>query len=89
MSKNLTELIRKLSEVYDPNSKDTYVSLYLNRESNKKFINRRVQVCKSILKGDELNFFSGAQRRILMLCNCRSLLNKLEKKVDNVKRFDL
>ena len=64
MSKKLTNFIKKLSEVYDPKSEDTYVSLYLNRDSNKKFIDKRTRACKSILKGDELNIFSATMKDI-------------------------
>ena len=64
MSKNLTEFIKKLSEVYNPDSEDTYVSLYLNKDSNTKFIDRRVRVCKSILKGDELKNLSDTMKDI-------------------------
>jgi peptide chain release factor subunit 1 len=69
MSKKITEFIRKLSEVYDPNSMDTYVSLYIQKNSNKKLINRRIRVCKSILKGEELNFFLESIKDIMKILN--------------------
>jgi len=43
MPKKLYKFILKLSEEYDPKSKDTCDSLYLNRDSNKKFIDKRVE----------------------------------------------
>jgi len=57
MSENLDKLIRELSEIYDPNSIDSYVSLYFNKGSDNKFIDRRIKACKTILKGENLNNF--------------------------------
>jgi len=43
--------IKELSEVYDSESKDSYVSLYLNMESlDNKFVERRKNTCRSVLK---------------------------------------
>lgn len=57
MQEDLGGFIRELSGVYDPDSMDTYVSLYLNKGINEKFIDRRVKACKSALKGEELKNF--------------------------------
>ena len=64
MSKNLNEFIRELSDIYDKDSNDTYVSVYLNKDTDKKFINRRVKACESILKGEELKNFSNSMEKI-------------------------
>ncbi len=58
MTENLNELIRELSEIYDPDSIDTYVSLYVSKNSNRKFIDRRIRACRSVLKGDILKNFN-------------------------------
>jgi len=58
MSENLSKIIRELSEVYDPESNDTYISLYLNKKSDRKFIDRRIRACRSVLKGDLLKNFN-------------------------------
>jgi len=59
MKENLSEFIRELSEIYDPDSMDIYVSLYLDKDRNRKFIDRRVKVCRAVLIGEELkNFIS-------------------------------
>ena len=58
MSDNLNELIRELSELYDPDSDDTYVSLYANLNDYTKFIDRRIKACRSILKGEILKNFN-------------------------------
>ncbi|MDI6917707.1 MAG: Vms1/Ankzf1 family peptidyl-tRNA hydrolase [Thermoplasmatales archaeon] len=43
--------IKGLSEVYDSESRDSYVSLYLNMESlDNKFVERRKKTCSSVLK---------------------------------------
>ncbi|UCH71685.1 MAG: hypothetical protein JSW62_04615 [Thermoplasmatales archaeon] len=58
MTENLSKLIRELSEIYDSDSNDTYVSLYLNKKTERKFLDRRIRACRSILKGDLLKNFN-------------------------------
>lgn len=55
--KTLKENLKELSEIYDANSMDTFISLYLNRRKNGKFIERREKACRSILKEKELENF--------------------------------
>lgn len=57
MQMDLDESIRELSEIYDPDSKNNYVTLYLRRGLDEKFIERRVKACKTALKGGELKNF--------------------------------
>lgn len=57
MSEQLDEIIRELSEVYDADSKDSFVSLYVNKGDEEKFIERRMRACKSVFKGNELKHF--------------------------------
>lgn len=64
MSENLNDIIRELSEVYDLDSQDTYVSLYLDKDANNKFIQRRIKACESILKDDELKNFINSVKQI-------------------------
>lgn len=64
MSSDLSSFIKKLSQVYDPDNMDTYVSLYLNKELDEKFIERRAKACKSVLKGDELRNFVDTMEEI-------------------------
>lgn len=43
--------IKKLSGIYDADSRDSFISLYLSTESlDNKFVERRKNVCKSVLK---------------------------------------
>ena len=58
MTENLNEFIREISEIYDSDSKDTYISLYFNKNTNQKFLDRRIKVCKVILKGEEQKNFT-------------------------------
>ena len=58
MTEKLSEFIRELSEIYDPDSNDTYVSLYLRKGTDRKFIDRRIRACRSILKGGALKNFN-------------------------------
>lgn len=70
MTENLGEFIRELSEIYDPDSIDSYVSLYITKSKDRKFIDRRIRACKSILKGEKLKFFLDTMN------NIDSVLNK-------------
>ena len=58
MTENLSKVIRELSEIYDSDSNDTYVSVYINKKTNRKFLERRIRACRSILKGDLLKNFN-------------------------------
>jgi peptide chain release factor subunit 1 len=64
MTENLNEFIRELSEIYDIDSNDVYLSVYLNKEVNQKFIDRRIKACESILQGDELKNFTNSMKDI-------------------------
>ena len=57
MAENLSKFIKELSSIYDPDSNDVYVSFYLIKDTDRKFINRRIRACSSILKGDILRNF--------------------------------
>ena len=54
---DLNEQIRDLSEIYDKDSQNTYVTLYNNRDENEKYLERREKACKSLLSGKELKNF--------------------------------
>ena len=56
MLDDITDLIKELSEVYDPESNNTYISVYLNKK-DKKFLEKRIKACKTVLKGEELSNF--------------------------------
>jgi len=70
MTTDLSEVIRELSEVYDENSQDTYVTLYLNKATNGVFLQKREQVCTALLKGDERKNFVHTMKEL------RDLLKK-------------
>ena len=43
--------IKKLSEIYDPKSRESFVSLYMNLEkTNERFVEKRKMACRSVLK---------------------------------------
>jgi len=59
MSEKINTVIKVLSEVYDIDSKDTYVSMYLNKQKNyQKFLDKRIKAITTILKGDILKNFT-------------------------------
>ena len=53
MNMDLGKEIRDLAEIYDENSQDTFVSVYLNRRSDSSFLEKRENVCRSLLEGEE------------------------------------
>jgi peptide chain release factor subunit 1 len=58
MTENIKKVIEELSETYDKNSEDTFVSLYANKKTYRNFLERRIGTCKSILKGSDLENFT-------------------------------
>ena len=54
MNENLNKVIRELSEVYDKESDDTFISLYLSKYKDRKFLDRRIKIIRSILKDESL-----------------------------------
>ncbi len=65
MSKQLDEVLRELSELYDVDSEDSFVSLYMNKDDDRKFIERRMRACKSVFKGNDLKHFEDTMDDIL------------------------
>jgi len=65
MEKDIGALIRELSEIYDKNSQDTYITLYLKKDAlDEKFLKRRERACISFLKGDEQRNFTDTMEEI-------------------------
>jgi len=57
MNIDLQKIIKELSELYDPQSRDVFVSVYLNRDTDQHFLKRRTQSCESLLNGEEKQNF--------------------------------
>jgi len=64
MSENLEETIRELSEIYDKESDDAFISLYFSEGIDTKFVERRKKAISSILKGELLNNFKKSMESI-------------------------
>ncbi len=58
MKDDLDELVRELSEIFDVDSKDTFVSLYIKNDSSKKFFEKRQKACNAVLSGEEQKNFA-------------------------------
>jgi len=58
MQDEIKDITRELSEMYDKENEDTFVSLYLTDNLDKKFLQRRKKACRSILNGKELDNFN-------------------------------
>ncbi len=57
MDEDLENVVKQLSQVYDESSRDFFVSVYLNRGEDDKFLERRIQTCASLLEKDERDNF--------------------------------
>ena len=57
MTEDIKGFIRELSEIYDPESNDSYVSMYYSKGIDNKFFERRKKVIEKILKGESLENF--------------------------------
>ena len=76
MEKDIGALIRELSEIYDENSQDTFITLYLKKDAlDEKFLKRRERVCISFLKGDEQRNFIHTKPNILTDRNINTKAN--------------
>jgi peptide chain release factor subunit 1 len=64
MNSDLKKVIKSLSKRYDEESKDTFVSVYLNRRDDSNFLKRRIHVCESLLDKDEQKNFQSTIEKI-------------------------
>ena len=64
MRNDLSEIIRELSEVYDADSQDTFVTVYINKRADSKFLDRRERACGSLLRGEEQKNFDDTIEKI-------------------------
>jgi peptide chain release factor subunit 1 len=57
MRKKTETLLRQLSEIYDTDNRDTYITVYFNKLEDPKFISRREHACIAALpKNEKQNF---------------------------------
>jgi len=47
MESDISAIIKDLSLVYDKDSKDSFVSVYVNRLEDKNYLKRRIHTCES------------------------------------------
>ncbi|MBN2066354.1 MAG: hypothetical protein JW771_06065 [Candidatus Thermoplasmatota archaeon] len=64
MVTELQKALRTLSEVYDVESKDTFVSCYINKHDDPKFLQRREHACASLLGREEQENFQQTMQEI-------------------------
>ncbi|MBD3408118.1 MAG: hypothetical protein GF411_18500 [Candidatus Lokiarchaeota archaeon] len=55
---DLEPLIRELSNYYDKDSQNTFVSVYFNKQDDAKFLEKRESTCSSLLSKEEADFFN-------------------------------
>ena len=58
MLNEIHDIVRELSEIYDSNSDDTYISMYYSKGLDTKFIERRKKAIKTILRKNLLDNFN-------------------------------
>jgi peptide chain release factor subunit 1 len=66
---NLDQIIRDLSEIYDKQSLDSFITVYQNKNSDEKFIKRRENACFSLLESDEKQNFKDTIEQIKQFLN--------------------
>jgi peptide chain release factor subunit 1 len=64
MAENLSEFIKDLSNIFDTDSEDTYISIYLNKYDFELFLEKRIRACRSVLKGNELKNFNATIKNV-------------------------
>lgn len=57
MTEDLHKIIKNLAEIYDKESKNTFISLYINNKNDKKFIEKREKACLTFLDDFEKENF--------------------------------
>ena len=57
MESDISAIIKDLSLVYDKDSKDSFVSVYVNRLEDKNYLKRRIHTCESLLSREEKDNF--------------------------------
>lgn len=58
MNNRLDELVKDLSDIYDGESKNTFITLYKEKDTSLKFFEKRKLACKLVLTGEEKEIFS-------------------------------
>ena len=57
MDTDLKKFIKELAEIYDKDSLDTFISVYFNKNIDDAFLEKRTNVCMSLLGGEEKENF--------------------------------
>ena len=52
-NKELHTIIRELAEIYDTQSKNTFISVYVNKRHDEDYLKKRATACQSLLNGEE------------------------------------
>jgi len=64
MNEELQEILKKLSNMYDQESKNSYVSVYINRLQDPKYLSNRAPTCSKLLDGEEQENFEQTMQMI-------------------------
>ncbi len=64
MDSDLKKIIKELSQLFDKDSKDVFVSIYLNPRSDEQFIKKRMQSCQALLDRDEKDNFKKTMEKV-------------------------
>lgn len=64
MNEKLKDILKKLSNIYDEESKNTFVSVYLDRLQDPKYLSNRAPTCSKLLDGEEQKNFEQTMEMI-------------------------
>jgi len=64
MKNPLATTIKELAEIYDTNSLDTFVSIYVSKATYKSFLKRRESACEHLLEKEEQDNFNKTMEKI-------------------------
>ena len=64
MTTDYSSILKELSELYDSQSKDTYVSVYFSKHNDPKFLEKRTAACQRLLDKDEQDNFADTIKQI-------------------------
>ncbi len=64
MERELKQSIKELSEVFDEQSKDVFITIYWNRFEDPKFIQKRMKSCEALLDKEEKENFIETMKKV-------------------------
>lgn len=64
MEDDIRKVVKELSQMYDKQSKDSFITIYRNKVDDERFLERRIKACESLLDKDEKDNFNRTIEKI-------------------------